>query len=155
MRKSRRGSTGGDLRVRPAGGEHSVLGPPGAEKSHLATGLAIRAAEQGRRVYCGSPGDPVGSLQETETKGQLQRRLGVLTYPALLVVDEMGCLPVTRNRATLFFQLINERYERASTVPTSNTGFEEWGATLGDLLDCERESDRCRGVRRLPRRRGG
>ena len=47
-------------------------------------------------------------------------------------MDEIGYLPVTRNGATLFFQLINERYERASTVLTSNKGFEEWGTILGD-----------------------
>ena len=52
----------------------------------------------------------------------------------LLVVDEIGYLPVTRNGATLFFQLINERYERGSTVLTSNKGFEEWGAILGDEM---------------------
>ena len=108
------------------------LGPPGVGKTHLAISLAIRAAEKGRRVYYGSLRDLVGSLQEAETKGQLRRRLRVLTHPALLVVDEIGYLPVTRNGATLFFQLINERYERASTVLTSNKGFEEWGTILED-----------------------
>ena len=108
------------------------LGPPGVGKTHLAISLAIRAAERGRRVYYGSLRDLVGSLQEAERKGQLRRRLGILTHPALLVVDEIGYLPVTRDAATLFFQLINERYERASTVLTSNKGFEEWGAILGD-----------------------
>ena len=82
-------------------------------------------------MYYGSLRDLVGSLQ-AETKGQLRRRLRVLTHPALLVVDEIAYLPVSRNGATLFFQLINERYERASTVLTSNKGFEEWGAILGD-----------------------
>ena len=90
------------------------LGPPGVGKTHLAISLAIRAAERDRRVYYGSLRDLVGSLQEAETKGQLRRRLRILTHPALLVVDEIGYLPVTRNGATLFFQLINERYERAS-----------------------------------------
>ena len=85
------------------------LGPPGVGKTHLAISLAIRAAEKGRRVYYGSLRDLVGSLQEAETKGQLRRRLRVLTHPALLVVDEIGYLPVTRNGATLLFQLINER----------------------------------------------
>ena len=98
----------------------------------MAIRLAILAAERGRRVYYGSLRDLVESLQEAERKGQLRRRLRVLTHPALLVVDEIGYLPVTRNGATLFFQLINERYERASTVLTSNKGFEEWGTILGD-----------------------
>ena len=108
------------------------LGPPGVGKTHLAISLAIRAAEQGRRVYYGSLRDLIQSLQDAETKGQLRRRLRVLTHPALLVVDEIGYLPVTRNGATLFFQLINERYERASTVLTSKKGFDEWGSILGD-----------------------
>ena len=55
-----------------------------------------------------------------------------LTYPSLLVVDEIGYLPVSQTGAMLFFQLINRRYERASTVLTSNKGFEEWGQILGD-----------------------
>lgn len=108
------------------------LGPPGVGKTHLAISLAIAAAEQGRRVYYGSLGDLIETLREAEAKGQLRRRLRVLTHPALLVVDEIGYLPVTRDGATLFFQLINERYERASTVLTSNKTFEEWGAILGD-----------------------
>ena len=56
----------------------------------------------------------------------------MLSYPALLIVDEIGYLPVSRDGAVLFFQLINARYEHAATVLTSNKGFEEWGAILGD-----------------------
>ena len=56
----------------------------------------------------------------------------MLTHPAVLVVDEIGYLPVSRDSAVLFFQLVNARHERASTVLTSNKGFEEWGAVLGD-----------------------
>ena len=55
-----------------------------------------------------------------------------LTHPALLVVDEIGYLPVSRDGAVLFFQLVNARHEQASTALTSNKGFEEWGAVLGD-----------------------
>ena len=74
--------------------------------------LAILAEEHGRRVYYGSLCDLIEALHEKETKGQLRRRRRILTHPALLVVDEIGYLPVTRNGATLFLQLINERYER-------------------------------------------
>lgn len=56
----------------------------------------------------------------------------MLTHPSLLVVDEIGYLPITHTGAVLFFQLMNRRYERASTVLTSNKGFEEWGEVLGD-----------------------
>ena len=55
-----------------------------------------------------------------------------MSHPALLVVDEIGYLPVNRDGAVLFFQLINARYEHASTVLTSNKGFEDWGDILGD-----------------------
>ena len=109
-----------------------LLGPPGVGKTHLAISLAIAAAESGRRVYYGTLADLVESLAEAKTAGGLARRLKVLTHPALLVVDEIGYLPVSRDGAVLFFQLVNARHERASTVLTSNKGFEEWGGVLGD-----------------------
>ena len=109
-----------------------LLGPPGVGKTHLAISLAIAAAESGRRVYYGTLADLVESLMEAKTSGNLARRLKVLTHPAVLIVDEIGYLPVTQDGAILFFQLINARHERASTVLTSNKGFEDWGSVLGD-----------------------
>jgi DNA replication protein DnaC len=108
------------------------LGPPGVGKTHLAISLAIAAAQSGRRVYYGALADLITSLEEAKAAGRLGHRLKTLTYPALLVVDEIGYLPVSPTGAMLFFQLINRRYERASTVLTSNKGFEEWGEILGD-----------------------
>jgi DNA replication protein DnaC len=108
------------------------LGPPGVGKTHLALSLAIAAAESGRRVYYGTLVALIESLEQARAAGQLARRLRVLSHPALLVVDEIGYLPVSRDGGVLFFQLINARYEHASTVLTSNKGFEEWGAILGD-----------------------
>ena len=108
------------------------LGPPGVGKTHLAISLAITAAESGRKIYFGSLTDLVDSLEEAKAAGRLDRRLKTLTYPALLVVDEIGYLPVTQSGAVLFFQLVNRRYGRASMVLTSNKGFEEWGRILGD-----------------------
>ncbi len=109
-----------------------LLGPPGVGKTHLAISLAIAAAESGRRVYYGTLAALIESLAEAKAAGNLSRRLRVLTHPALLVVDEIGYLPVSQDGAVLFFQLINARHERASTVLTSNKGFEEWGGVLGD-----------------------
>ncbi len=71
------------------------------------------------------------SLEEAQAAGRLQARLKVLTHPAVLV-DKIGYLPISRTGAMLFFQLMTRRYERASTVLTSNKGFEEWGEVYGD-----------------------
>jgi DNA replication protein DnaC len=109
-----------------------LLGPPGVGKTHLAVSLAIAAAQSGRRVYYSTLADLITSLEEAQAAGHLARRLATLTHPSLLVVDEIGYLPVTRTGAVLFFQLIGRRYERASTVLTSNKTFEEWGEVLGD-----------------------
>lgn len=108
------------------------LGPPGVGKTHLAISLAIAAAQAGRRVYYGTLVDLIGSLEEAKAAGRLMHRLKTLTHPSLLVVDEIGYLPISPTGATLFFQLINRRYEHASTVLTSNKGFEDWGGVLGD-----------------------
>jgi len=109
-----------------------LLGPPGVGKTHLAIGLAIAAAQSGRRVYYGTLADLVTSLEEARAAGALKRRLAVLAAPSLMVVDEIGYLPVSQTGAVLFFQLMSRRYEHASTVMTSNKGFEEWGEVLGD-----------------------
>ncbi len=108
------------------------LGPPGVGKTHLAISLAIEAAQSGRRVYYGTLADLITSLEEAQAAGKFIHRLKTLTYPSLLVVDEIGYLPVSQTGAMLFFQLINRRYERVSTVLTSNKGFEDWGQIFGD-----------------------
>jgi DNA replication protein DnaC len=108
------------------------LGPPGVGKTHLAISLAVAAAEQGRRVYYGTLAGLITSLEDAQGAGKLVQRMKTLTHPALLVVDEIGYLPVSRTGAMLFFQLMSRRYEHASTVLTSNKSFEEWGEIFGD-----------------------
>lgn len=109
-----------------------LLGPPGVGKTHLAISLAIAAAQRGRRVYYGTLVDLITSLEQAQAAGRLTQRLAVLTHPSLLVVDEIGYLPITHTGAVLFFQLMSRRYEKASTVLTSNKDFEQWGEVLGD-----------------------
>ena len=70
--------------------------------------------------------------EEARIAGNLNRHLRTLSHPVPPIVDEIGYLPVTQSGATLFFQLVNRRYEHTSTVLTSNKGFEEWGRILGD-----------------------
>jgi DNA replication protein DnaC len=108
------------------------LGPPGVGKTHLAISLAIAAAEHGRRVYYATLADLITSLEAAQQAGQLPRRLRTLVFPSLMVIDELGYLPISRTGAMLFFQLMSRRYEHAATVLTSNKGFEDWGEILGD-----------------------
>ena len=98
---------------------------PVMEPFETAVGKGTRGFEVNSR---GSP----KALEEAKAAGRLGHRLKTLTYPSLLVVDEIGYLPISPTGAMLFFQLINRRYERASTVLTSNKGFEDWGGVLGD-----------------------
>ncbi len=83
-----------------------LLGPPGVGKSHLAISLAIATAQSGRRVYYGTLADLITSLEEASQAGRLSQRLKTLGFPALLVVDEIGYLPISRTGAMLFFCVI-------------------------------------------------
>jgi DNA replication protein DnaC len=109
-----------------------LLGPPGVGKTHLAISLAIAAAKYGRRVYYSTLADLVTNLEEAQAAGTLKRRLSVLTHPSLMVVDEIGYIPISQTGAMLFFQLMSRRYEHASTIMTANKSFDEWGGVLGD-----------------------
>ena len=108
------------------------LGPPGTGKSHLATALGVAAVRAGRSVYRATLAEIVEALGRAEREGRLAERLRSYARPALLIVDEIGYLPITAGGANLFFQLVNARYERGAMVLTSNRGFAEWGEVFGD-----------------------
>jgi DNA replication protein DnaC len=119
-----------------------LLGPAGVGKTHIAISLAVTAAERGKRIYFSTLSDLVLSLVEAEKQGRLRERLTVLRNPSLLVVDEIGYLPVTAGGTNLFFQLVNARYERGSMILTSNKSFGEWGAIFGDSVAASAMLDR-------------
>ena len=108
------------------------LGPPGTGKSHLAVALGVEAVKAGRSVYFTTLADIVGALAKAEREGQLRERIRWFCRSALLIVDEIGYLPVVHGGGNLFFQLVNARYERGAMILTSNRGFAEWGEVFGD-----------------------
>jgi DNA replication protein DnaC len=109
-----------------------LLGPPGTGKTHLATGLAIRAAQAGHRVLFATAAEWVTRLAAAHRDGRLQHELVALGRYPLLVVDEVGYIPFEAEAANLFFQLVSARYERASLIVTSNKPFGRWGEVFGD-----------------------
>jgi DNA replication protein DnaC len=108
------------------------LGPPGTGKSHLATALGVEAVKAGRSVYFCTLADLIGMLARAEREGRLAERIRFFCRPTLLIVDEIGYLPVASGGGNLFFQLVNARYERGAMILTSNRGFAEWGEVFGD-----------------------
>jgi DNA replication protein DnaC len=110
------------------------IGPPGTGKSHLSLALGVEAVKAGRSVYFGSLADIIAMLAKAEREGNLRDRIRFLSRFALLIVDEIGYLPVTSGGGNLFFQLVNARYEKGAMILTSNRGFAEWGEIFGDSV---------------------
>jgi DNA replication protein DnaC len=109
-----------------------LLGPPGTGKSHLSLALGVEAVKAGRSVYFTTLADLVGALARAERDGSLREKIRFFRRFALLIVDEIGYLPVIPGGGNLFFQLVNARYERGAMILTSNRGFAEWGEVFGD-----------------------
>lgn len=111
-----------------------VLGPPGVGKTHLAVSLGLKAIEAGYRVLFTTAASLIEKLTKAHAEGRLEDKLKLYTAPRLLIIDEIGYLPIDRVGANLFFQLISRRYERGPMILTSNQSFGAWGEVFGDRI---------------------
>lgn len=108
-----------------------LLGPSGVGKTHLAIALGYLTTQSGRRVRFVTAADLVLQLERAQQRGQLESFLKrSMLGPSLLIIDEVGYLPLQGNQANLFFQVIAKRYEHGSIILTSNLSFGEWDSTF-------------------------
>ncbi len=105
-----------------------LIGPTGTGKSHLLTALGFTAAERGYSVRHTRVVDMINHLTTAQINGLLGKALKTYTRPSLLLLDELGYLPIDKRGADLLFQVIAARYESGSIVLTTNRPFREWGA---------------------------
>jgi DNA replication protein DnaC len=118
------------------------LGPPGVGKTHLAIALGMEAIRSGFMAYYLGAAQLVQDLKKASEQDRLEPKLRSLGRYPLLIVDEIGYLPMDRVGAHLFFRLVSHRYEKGSTIFTSNKPYSEWGEILGDSVIAAATLDR-------------
>jgi DNA replication protein DnaC len=111
-----------------------LLGPPGVGKTHLAVALGLKAIEAGYSTLFLSAAGLIAQLDKAERENRLDEELKRLCGPKLLIIDELGYLPLGRNGANFIFQLVSRRYERGALIITSNKSFGLWGEVFGDNM---------------------
>jgi DNA replication protein DnaC len=109
-----------------------LIGPPGVGKTHIAVGLARRAAEVGYRTYFTTAADLAARCHRAAIEGRWAHTMRFFNGPTLLVIDELGYLPLPAEAASALFQVVSQRYLRTSIVITTNRGVALWGDILGD-----------------------
>lgn len=109
-----------------------LLGPPGVGKTHLSISLGLEAIRNKFSTYYLNCHDLITSLNQAQFENKLNDRIKNLCKYKLLVVDEVGYLPIDKQGANLFFQLISKRYEKGSIILSSNKSFNQWDEVFGD-----------------------
>lgn len=109
-------------------------GNSGVGKSHLATAIGVTAAQNRQSTYFVKCADLIASLHKAKLEDRLQDKLKKLVSYKLLIIDELGYLPISKDDSKLFFQLIDKRYEKNSTIITTNIGFSQWDEIFGDVI---------------------
>jgi len=110
------------------------LGPPGVGKTHLAVAIGMEAAKKGYRVSFTSMEELIRHLKTEPTASRSRQSIKRIKTSDLVIIDEIGFMPISRQEANLFFQLVSSCYERTSLIITSNKGFEDWAELLGDVV---------------------
>ena len=118
------------------------LGPPGVGKTHLAVSLGMEAIRHGFSVYFVSLPDLLEKLVQAQAENRMRRKMVHLRKCRLLILDEIGYRTLDRQATTCLFQLISERYQRASMILTSNKSYGEWGAIFQDNVIASAMLDR-------------
>ena len=108
------------------------MGTVGTGKTHLATAIALKACQEGKRVRFFTAASLANILMERNAKGTLNGFLSTLKKAELIVVDEVGFVPLYKDAAELLFQVISDCYERKSLIITSNIEFSQWNTVFGD-----------------------
>lgn len=107
------------------------LGPPGVGKTHLAVALALKASQAGLSIYFTTMEDLIEKLRKDHAEGR-QGKARSYYKSSLVIVDEVGYTPIDREECNLFFRFIANRYEKASTIITSNKAFSDWAELFHD-----------------------
>jgi len=108
------------------------IGTVGVGKTHLASALAYKVCQQGRNVIFTSAISMIQNLEGAIRKGALQMEMRKYANAHLLIIDELGYLPINRQGSNIMFQVINERYEKASTIITTNRAYQDWAQFFDD-----------------------